>query len=238
LVAQGVNNVVVDSSSIEVKRRHRRAKTDRLDGYKLLTMLLRHTAGEQKGWSIVRVPSVVAEDRRQLHRDMVTTTRDRTRGINRLKGLLAAQGLRLPIHGDIRGQLEQLHLWDGSPLPEGLRQRLVREWEQVECLSQRIAQLEAERRERRRTAEDAAARQAQQLLLLKGIGSHSAWLFVMEFFGWRRLRKGKEGGARAGLTPTPHASGAMAHELGIAKAGNTHIRAMALEIAWGGTLSA
>jgi transposase len=68
-------------------------------------------------------------------------------------------------------------------------------------LSQRIAQLEAERRERRRTAEDAAARQAQQLLLLKGIGSNSAWLFVMEFFGWRRFRNGKEVGARAGLTP-------------------------------------
>jgi transposase len=68
LVTQGVANCVVDSSSIEVNRRRRRAKTDRLDVQKLLTMLLRHVAGEQKVWSIVRVPSVEEEDRRQLHR--------------------------------------------------------------------------------------------------------------------------------------------------------------------------
>jgi transposase len=68
LVTQGVANCVVDSASIEVNRRHRRAKTDRLDVQKLLTMLLRHAAGERKVWSIVRVPSVEEEDRRQLPR--------------------------------------------------------------------------------------------------------------------------------------------------------------------------
>ena len=41
LVAQGIDNLVVDSASIEVNRRARRAKTDRLDGDKLLTMLMR-----------------------------------------------------------------------------------------------------------------------------------------------------------------------------------------------------
>ena len=65
-VSQGRENIVVDSASIEVHRRSRRAQTDRLDVHKRLTMLLRHAAGEKQVWSVVRVPSVVDEDRRQL----------------------------------------------------------------------------------------------------------------------------------------------------------------------------
>jgi transposase len=87
LVAHGVQNHVIDSASIEVNRRQRRAKTDRLDVRKLLTMLLRHSAGEKKVWSVVRVPSVEEEDRRQLHRELTTAQQDRTRVINRIKGL-------------------------------------------------------------------------------------------------------------------------------------------------------
>jgi len=87
VTAHGIQNHVIDSASIEVNRRQRRAKTDRLDVHKLLTMLLRHMAGERKVWSVVRVPSVDEEDRRQLHREMLTAQQDRTRVINRLTGL-------------------------------------------------------------------------------------------------------------------------------------------------------
>jgi len=87
LVAHSVQNHVIDSASIEVNRRQRRAKTDRLDVRKLLTMLLRHSAGEKQVWRVVRVPSVDEEDRRQLHRELPTAKQDRTRVINRLKGL-------------------------------------------------------------------------------------------------------------------------------------------------------
>jgi len=233
LVTQGVANCVVDSASIEVNRRHRRAKTDRLDVQKLLTMLLRYAAGERKVWSIVRVPSVEEEDRRQLHRALATAKQDRTRVINRIKGLLASHGLVMPPGGAFPQQLEHLRLWDGTPLPVGLRRRLDQEWEHVQALVQRIAQLEAERRAVLRTAEDAVTKKVQQLLMLKGIGINSAWVFVMEFFGWRAFRNRKEVGALSGLTPTPYASGNTAYERGIAKAGNLHIRAMAIEIAWG-----
>src|SRR5687767_12875003 len=89
LVAHGVENLVVDSASIEVNRRQRRAKTDRLDVHKLLTMLMRHMAGERMVWSVVRVPSVEEEDRRQLHRELTTAKCDRTRLSNRIEGLLA-----------------------------------------------------------------------------------------------------------------------------------------------------
>ena len=233
LVTQGVANWVVDSSSIEVHRRHRRAKTDRLDVQKLLTMLLRHAAGERKVWRIVRVPSVEEEDRRQLHRALTTAKRDRTRVINRIKGLLAAHGLVMPPGGDFSQQLEPLRLWDGPPLPAGLHHRLGQEWEQVVALTQRIAQLEAERRAVLQTAEDAVTQTVQHLLRLTGIGSNSAWLFVMEFFGWRALRNRQEVGALSGLTPTPYASGNTAAEQGSTKAGDAPIRAMAIEIAWG-----
>jgi transposase len=207
LVAQGVENFVVDSSSIEVNRRHRRAKTDRLDVHKLLTMLLRPVAGEKRVWRIVRVPSVEEEDRRQRHRALATAKRDRTRVLNRMKGLLASQGLVMPHSGDVRLQLESLRLWDGAPLPAGLRHRPGQEWEHVKALAQRIGQLETERRALMRTAEDASMKKVRQLLALKGIGAKSAWVFVREFFGWRAFRSGKEVGALSGLTPTPYASG-------------------------------
>jgi transposase len=233
LVAQGVENLVVDSSSIEVNRRQRRAKTDRLDAHKLLMMLLRYCAGETRVWSVVRVPSVEDEDRRQLHRELVTAKRDRTRVINRIKGLLAGYGIRLTLQGDVPTQWAKLQQWDGTPLPPALRARLDREWQKVGLLTEQIAALEAERRALLRTSKAPAVEQVRQLNTLRGIGLNSAWLYVMEFLAWRDLRTAKQVGALAGLTPTPHQSGQASRELGITKAGNGYMRTMAIEIAWG-----
>jgi transposase len=232
LVAHSVENLVIDSASLEVNRRQRRAKTDRLDVHKLLTMLLRHVAGEKKVWSVVRVPSVDEEDRRQLHRELTTAKGDRTRVINRIKGLLAGYGVQLTLQGDVDAQLEQVHQWDGSPLPSALLSRLKRAWQQVGFLTAHIQTLEAERRALLRRREDPVIDQVRQLFTLRGIGVNSAWLYVMEFFAWRDFQTPKQVGALAGLTPTPYQSGQSRRELGIAKAGNRHIRAMAIEIAW------
>jgi transposase len=232
LVAHGVENHVIDSASIEVNRRQRRAKTDRLDVRKLLTMLLRYLTGEQKVWSVVRVPRVEEEDRRQLHREMLTAKQDRTRVINRIKGLLAGHGVQLALQDDVDTQLEQARQWDGSPLPSALRTRLKRAWQQVGFLTAHIQTLEAERRALLRRREDPVIAQVRQLFTLRGIGVNSAWLYVMEFFAWRDFQTPKQVGALAGLTPTPYQSGQSRRELGIAKAGNRHIRAMAIEIAW------
>jgi transposase len=232
LVAQGITNHVIDSARIEVNRRQRRAKTDRLDVRTLLTMLLRHSAGEKKVWSVVRVPSVDEEDRRQLHREMQTAKQDRTRVINRIKGLLAGHGVQLALQGDVEAQLDQVQQWDGAPLPSALRTRLKRAWQQVGFLTAHIQTLEAERRALIRRREDPVIAQVRQLFTLRGIGINSAWLYVMEFFAWRDFQTPKQVGALAGLTPTPYQSGQARRELGIAKAGNRHIRAMAIEIAW------
>jgi transposase len=233
LTQAGVANQVVDSASIEVNRRAKRAKTDRMDATKLLTMLIRYHEGETKVWHVVHAPSVADEDSRQLHRELETLKGERTQHSNRIKGWLAGQGVRREVTADFREQLDQIRLWDGSALPAGLRARLRRESERWGCVQGQIKTLEAERLEAIRHAPGAAAEQVRHLLRLKGIGRNSAWLYVMEFFSWRAFRNRREVGALAGLTPTPYQSGASAREQGISKAGNKHIRAIGIEIAWG-----
>jgi transposase len=188
----------VDSSSIAVNRRHRRAQTARLAVPKLLTRLRRYGAGETRVWSSVRVPRIEEEDRRQLQHALATAKRDRTRVINRLQGLLASPGLVMPPSGDFQPQLEALRRWDGAPLPAGLRPRLGQAWEHGQGLAQRIGQWAAERRVLMQTAEDAAMKKVRPRLALQGIGSKRAWVLVMECFGGRACRNGTEVGALSG----------------------------------------
>lgn len=233
LEAEGVENRVVDSASIEVNRRKRRVKADRLDGKKLLRMLIRHESGEKRVWSVVRVPSVEAEDARHLHRELTTLKRDRGRVTNRIKGLLATQGVRLGTTRDFPDRLDEVCLWNSSGLLPGLRARLERAWEQREWLTERIRRLERERRELLRTSTAEDVEQVRQLMLLDGIGDNSAWVFVTEFFAWREFRNRREVGGLAGVTPTGFQSGDTHHEQGISKAGNRHVRYMAVQVAWG-----
>jgi transposase len=232
LEAQGVKNLVVDSASIEVSRRFRRVKTDRMDVGRLLGMLMRYHMGEKKVWSVVHVPSAGAEDERQLHREMMALKRERTRHINRVKGLLAGQGVVVDVGAGFMEELGEIRLWDGSGLPGRLRKRLERECQRMELLKEQIRELEKEREEVLRTSQEASVEQVRRLLQLKGIGVNSAWLYVMEFFAWRGFHNRREVGALAGLTPTPYQSGESSKESGISKAGNRPVRGMAIEIAW------
>lgn len=232
LTAEGIDNRVVDSSSIEVNRRLRRAKSDGLDARKLLGMLVRYHAGGSKVWSVVRVPTVDEEDRRQLHRELRTLKKEQTRVMNRIKGLLASQGVRLPKGREVGEFLETVRLWDGSPLPTGLRVRLQREWEHAQFLHGKILELERVRRQAIAQARGPAIEKVRQLLRLRAIGPNGAWVYVHEFFGWRQFRNRKEVGAAAGLVPTPYQSGDEMREQGISKAGSRHIRAVAIETAW------
>jgi transposase len=233
LRSKDIENLVVDSASIEVNRRARRAKTDRLDLTKLLTMLIRYDYGEKKVWSVVHVPSPEAEDKRHLHRQLATRKVDRTRHINRIKGLLVGQGVRLSVSADFLERLDKVRLWDRSALPKGLRARLEGEYTCLQFVNQQIKELEAERTEAIRTSDDPSVEKVRRLMRLRGIGDNSAWLFVMEFFGWRAFRNRRQVGGLSGLTPTPYQSGDESQEQGIDKSGNCPIRAMTIEIAWG-----
>jgi len=232
LESQGIVNQVVDSSSIEVKRRGRRKKTDRLDAGKLLSMLIRWHHGERNVWSVVQVPSVADEDRRQLHRDLLELKAERTQHGNRIKGLLAGCGLAVPSIDEFPEVLAKLRMWDGQAVPAELQNRLRREHQRWQLVDRQIKDLENERGRRIRESKDQATGKVRKLLRLRGIGANSAWLYVMEFFGWRRIRNRKQLAALAGLTPTPYQSGAGEREQGISKAGNRRLRTMAVEIAW------
>jgi transposase len=232
LVSEGIENIIVDSASLEVNRRKRRVKTDRVDARKLLTMLLRYHSGEPKVWHTVRVPTLEQEDGRQLHRELASLKTERTQHINRIKGLLVSQGVRLEIKKDFPKQVSAAKLWDGTPLPSGLKARVLREFDRIDLVNQHIKELDAQQRQTIRSASDPQSQMIRQLLTLRGLGPVSAWLFVHEFFGWRQFRNRREVGALAGLTPTPYQSGDSYREQGIDKAGNRHIRAIAIEIAW------
>jgi transposase len=233
LVAQGIDNQVVDSASIEVNRRKRRAKTDRLDAAKLLNQLLRYHGGERKVWSIVRVPKVAAEDARQLHRELEALKDERTSHVNRVKGLLASQGLESPdVNDDFADWLKQAQLWDGSKLPGELHQRLLRELERWQLLQRQIKDLEAERSRRIRKDDTAGVDKVRALLNLRGIGLNGAWLLVYELFGWRQFDNRKQLAGCVGLTPTPYQSGDSHREQGISKAGNRRLRRMLVELGW------
>jgi transposase len=234
LSAEGVNNLVVDAGSMLVNSKRKQAKTDRIDGRLLLADLLRHHVGEKR-WSVVQVPSVEDEDRRQLHRELMTLKEEQTEHVNRLKGLLAGVGLACScVTGAFPEWLKEARLYDGQPVPPELRERLVREHRRWQVCHEQIEELEATRQTRlqRHDPSDPGLKRMRQLLPLKAIGPTSAWLLEREIFGWRKIRNRRELGGLLGLTPTPRNSGAESREVGISKAGNRWVRAIAIEIAW------
>ncbi len=238
LTAHGVRNHVVDSSSIEVNRRRRRTKSDRLDARKLATMLMRYAEGERPVWHVVRVPSSAAEDDRQFHREFKTAQRERLAAITRVESLLITQGLALRLTGresvaTVQTVVGALRRWDATPVPPALAARLVREWGQVVALTTQLTALERERRRLLKHGVSPALTQVRRLMQLRGVGVATAWIYVMELFAWRTFRNRREVGALTGLAPTADRSGsARRRELGMNKAGNRWVRSVAIEGAW------
>ena len=232
LTSEGIENLVVDSSSIEVNRRARRAKTDRLDAQKLVEQLARWHGGEKRVWSVVRVPSPEAEDGRRLHREWERLKKERTAHVNRIHGLLATVGIRLEIGSDLPEMLDDARLWDGSQVPCGLKSEIVREHGRLRVVEKQLGFIQDARDGRIRRPANASDEKAARLMTLKGIGPTSAWLLSKEFFGWRTFHNRRQVGAAAGMTGTPYDSGGSAREQGISKAGNRRVRALVLELAW------
>lgn len=228
----GIRNIIVDSSSIEVNRRKRRAKSDRLDAAKLVNMLVRWHLGEHKIWCIVAVPDVKEEDGRQLHRELIQLKSERTAHTNRIKGLLAGLGLSVTVDAKLSARLESLRQWDDQGIPEALKTRILREFGRWRLLDQQIGEIDKQRGEELRRDDVPEAEKVRNLMELKGVGINGAWILVKEFFGWRVFRNRRELGSLAGLTPTPYNSGDYRCEQGISKAGNKRIRWVMIELAW------
>jgi transposase len=228
----GIRSLVVDAASIEVNRRQRRAKTDRLDAERLAALLVRYLGGEQGVWSVVRVPTEAQEEERQLHRERGRLVKERTAHTNRIKGLLAQVGVVLKVGRGFRERIEGLRTLYGTELSAGLKADLFREYERRELVEGQIRELEAEQRRRIEEPRTEMDRQAARLAGLRGIGTQGSWVLAKEFFGWRRFRNRREVGAAAGAAATPYSSGASERDQGISKAGNRRVRAVMAELAW------
>jgi transposase len=229
---QGIVNVVVDSASIEVNRRARRTKNDKLDAGKLLSMLMRYHGGETGLWSVVRVPGRKDEDVRQRQRELGALGDERNRHLNRIHALLMQQGVRVTIDQTLGERLNTLRDANGEALPKHLCERIRRELDRLALVDEQMAEIEQQRRKHQKKQDDAQAKQVRQLCALRGIGPESAWLLTGELFSWRQIQNRKELAALAGLTPSSYASGEIEHDQGISKAGNKRVRWMMTEIAW------
>ena len=228
----GVESIMVDAASIEVPRRKRRKKTDRLDAVKLVRMLIRHVTGEKGVWGIVRVPSEEQEDERRLHRERGRLMKERTGHRTRLQALLATVGVKMKPYADFVARLGKVRTCSGKRLGVGLKGELIREYERLQLVEKQLKALKAEQEARAVAPETKMDMQVAQLMRLRGVGIVGAWVVVKEFFGWRQFRNRKQVGALAGLVGTPYESGKMEREQGISKAGNRLVRTMMIQLAW------
>lgn len=232
LQANGIESHVVEAASIAVPRRHRRAKTDAIDGEALLRTLMAFKRGEPRVCPMLVPPSPEAEDRRRISRERRTLIKERIGHINRIKGLLAAQGIAdyEPMRQDCCARLEGLRTGDGRPLAPRLKTEIGRELERLELLRRQIAAVEAERAAL--VQEEAPAPSPAGLLMrLRGIGPEFATVLWLEGL-FRQFRNRRQLAAYAGLAPSPWQSGTVKGEQGISKSGNPRLRTTAIELAW------
>jgi transposase len=146
---------------------------------------------------------------------------------------MTTQGLTLPVEASFPTQLETAQLWDGTPIPAGLKARLQRGWAQLEFLNGALEELDAERAALTADPQTAMGRYISVLPTLRGIGPIGTWTLATEIFGWRQIRNGRQLGGLVGLVPAPYQSGESAHDQGISRAGNKHVRRLMVQLAWG-----
>jgi transposase len=236
LEAEGVESYVVDPASIATSRRRRRAKTDKIDGEALVRALLAYKRGEPRVCAMVRAPTPDEEDRRRVTRERKTLTAERIQHINRIKGLLFAQGVDEYEHGhrDRRTRLDELKTGDGRPLPTHLKAQIRRELDRLELVLEQLKAVEAERDDLLSLASPQAVgepRPAIMLMALKGVGAEFAGILWSEGL-FRHFANRRQVAAYAGLAPTPWRSGSIDREQGVSKAGNPRLRTTMIQLAW------
>jgi transposase len=238
LQQEGIESHVVDPASIATPRQRRRAKTDRLEGEMLLRALLAYKRGEPRVCAMVVAPSPEEEDRRRLCRERATLIAERITHVNRIKGLLFAQGISdyAPLRRDRRSRLETLRTGDGRELPAHLKVQIGRELDRIELLLEQIKAVEAERdallaAARKPASQEAAPDVVTMLLALKGMGANFAAVLWSEAF-YRQFANRRQVAAYAGLAATPWRSGGVEREQGVSKAGNPRLRTTMIQFAW------
>lgn len=231
LCSRGIDCYMVDAASIPVERHKRRAKTDRLDAVRLVTNLRAWLHGERDRMRVVRVPTVQDEALRHLIRDRGQLQKEVLQHRNRMRKLLITLGCWDNVdHRSFAGRLARAELvcHDGRPLPDELRERLLRESARLELAEQQLAALERTLQARLPAP---VRERITYLNRLKGVGHIGATRLVLELF-WRRFNNRRQLGACVGLVPQPYDSGESRVDQGISKQGNRRVRAQLVEMAW------
>jgi len=228
LVAEGIANRIVDSASIEVSRRSRRSKTDRIDARKLVQMLVRACVGEAHVWREVHVPPIAAEAARHVSRERSELVAEQTRLTNQVQSVLTTYGANRPLRRT-GAWWTTVQDWSGAGLPAEVQARLARLEARRAFVARQLTEVEAVQQRRR---DAATAPGLQGLTRLKGIATTSAAVLVDEGLVWRRFRNRRQVGGFVGFRPVPYASGEQVRDQGIDRAGNRRLRAVSIQLAW------
>ncbi len=235
LAEAGIINHVIDPASLQVNRRARRAKTDRIDALGMLRALMAFERGEEQVFSVVQVPSVDREDARRVHRERERLIKERIQHVNRIKGLLATQGIYdyEPLRRHRRDRFEALETAMGTPIPKHLRNEIMRHLQRLELVLEMIRAVEAQRDSviEADPAANESSRKIQHLVRLKAIGPQFATVLVGEVLH-KQFANRRQVASYAGLAPSPFNSGSLVREQGISKAGNPRARTTMIEMAW------
>lgn len=223
---------VMDPASLQVNRKARRVKTDRIDVEKLLQALIAWHRGEHHVCSMVVIPSAEEEDLRRSHRERNRLVHERTAHINRIKGLLVAQGIRginvMRFYKTLAPA--DLVTGDGRSLPKRLGREIVRELKRLALVQEQIAEIEQER-DTAPTPCAATEYKRNQLQRLNGIGEVSAPILAREVY-YRKFTNRRQVGSYLGMTPSAYDSGDSRRSQGISKAGNSLARVTMIQVAW------
>lgn len=232
LKAHGIECLVVDAASLQVNRRGRRPKTDRLDVIMLLRAIIAWARGERHVWSIVRIPSVDEEDLRRSHRERSRLVHERTAHINRIKGLLFAQGIRgLNVKSHSRQlELDKLVTGDGRPLPPRLAHEIAREIDRLALVQDQIIQVERAFVDAPTSCEEIEKKRLL-LLHLRGIGPIVSAVLAREVY-CRTFDNRRQVAGFLGLATSPYDSGAVERSQGISRTGSGPVRATLIQAAW------
>jgi len=229
LVARGIGNRVVDSSSIDVKRRARRMKTDRIDALKLVHMLVRACAGEADVWREIRVPTLAAEAARHGSRERRALTQEQTRLVNQLRSWLATMGASLPKQRP-EGWWTTMRDWAGDSLAAPLQQRIARVHARLRLIAEQLATVETAQHQVVAAAPAASA--LHRLVQLKGVATTSATVLMDEGLEWRAFTNRRQVGGLLGFAPLKYESGDSSRDQGISRAGNDRLQGTMVQLAW------
>ncbi len=234
--APRIDVVLCDPASLEVVRRAKTAKTDRIDARRMVRALRAWDQGVTPALSQVRIPTIEEEDAKRLLRHRERLVKERTRLGNTIKGLLKLHGIRElnPRSRRFAAELAGVRTAYGTALPPGSRDEIEATHARLACVMAQLAEVEKKKTALIAGTPDAGEGpaacsgsalpgMASMLVRLKGIGPADALLLQNEVF-YRDFRNRRELGGWAGLAPVPWASGGVDHDQGISKAGQRAVR--------------